>query len=95
MNLQYENNGYIPVLHIGKHLIDYTGGVRDDPSLSKKPRIARAPSCPIFFGSRSVDLLLGRPNRPPACPHNLPRQGHPRLRCRWHRNSAPDRPVRL
>ena len=40
INLQYQKNGYVPVVHIGEHLREYTAAVRDDPSLSKKPRIA-------------------------------------------------------
>lgn len=64
MNLQYQNNGYVPVVHIGKHLMDYTARVRDDPSLSKKPRIAlgaivpnllRKPKATISYS----DVLIG------------------------------------
>ena len=45
--------------------------------------------------TQSDDIVLGRPNRPPACPCRLPRQRHSCLRCRWHRNSALGRPVRF
>jgi hypothetical protein len=40
INLNYQHNGYVPVVHIGKHLTDYTTQVSADPSLSTKPCIA-------------------------------------------------------
>ena len=39
-NLQYQHNGYVPVVHIGNHLMQYTARVNTDKRLSKKPCIA-------------------------------------------------------
>jgi hypothetical protein len=40
VNLQYQHNGYVPVVHIGSHLMEYTARVKADASLSQKPWIA-------------------------------------------------------
>jgi queuine/archaeosine tRNA-ribosyltransferase len=40
VNLQYQRNGYVPVVHIGTHLEEYTARVRADRGLSRKPCIA-------------------------------------------------------
>jgi hypothetical protein len=40
VNLRYQHNGYVPVVHIGTHLEQYTACVNSDESLSKKPAIA-------------------------------------------------------
>src|SRR6266404_5712998 len=40
VNLQFQHNGYVPVVHIGTHLLDYTECVAADSRLSKKPWIA-------------------------------------------------------
>jgi tRNA-guanine family transglycosylase len=40
VNLKYQHNGYVPVVHIGDHLTDYTACVSADERLSKKPWIA-------------------------------------------------------
>jgi hypothetical protein len=40
VNLQYQHNGYVPVVHIGHHLMQYTARVTADERLSKKPWIA-------------------------------------------------------
>lgn len=40
INLQYQHNGYVPVVHIGTHLREYTARVSADASLSQKPWIA-------------------------------------------------------
>src|SRR5260370_41254298 len=40
INVNYQHNGYVPVVHIGKHLMDYTARVSADASLSQKPWIA-------------------------------------------------------
>ena len=40
VNLSYQHNGYVPVVHIGKHLMDYTAHVIADAKLSRKRRIA-------------------------------------------------------
>ncbi len=40
VNLQYQHNGYVPVVHIGSHLLEYTARVNADARLSQKPCIA-------------------------------------------------------
>jgi hypothetical protein len=40
VNLGYQRNGYVPVVHIGLHLTKYTARVSADRQLSKKPCIA-------------------------------------------------------
>lgn len=40
VNLKYQHNGYVPVVHIGAHLLQYTTRVNADPKLSLKPWIA-------------------------------------------------------
>jgi hypothetical protein len=40
VNERYQHNGYVPVVHIGSHLLEYTARVTADDSLSKKPKIA-------------------------------------------------------
>jgi queuine/archaeosine tRNA-ribosyltransferase len=40
VNERYQHNGYVPVVHIGNHLLKYTARVTADESLSKKERIA-------------------------------------------------------
>jgi 7-cyano-7-deazaguanine tRNA-ribosyltransferase len=40
VNLRYQHNGYIPVVHIGNHLSQYTARMCADKQLSKKPCIA-------------------------------------------------------
>lgn len=40
VNLKYQHNGYVPVVHIGNHLTDYTSRLSADEQLSKKPWIA-------------------------------------------------------
>ena len=40
MNEQYQHNGYVPVVHIGNHLKNYTEQMMACPKLSKKPSIA-------------------------------------------------------
>jgi hypothetical protein len=39
-NLQYWHDGYVPVVHIGRHLLQYTACVTADEQLSKKEWIA-------------------------------------------------------
>jgi len=39
-NLEYQHDGYVPVVHIGKHLRDYTKQVSQHEKLSEKPWIA-------------------------------------------------------
>jgi len=63
MNLRYHGNGYVPVVHIGKHLIDYTTRVRAHPDLSKKPSIALGAIVPNLLRKPKAmsysDVLLG------------------------------------
>lgn len=40
VNLKYQHNGYVPVVHIGNHLMQYTAGVKADTRLCRKPWIA-------------------------------------------------------
>lgn len=40
VNHQYQHNGYVPVVHIGSHLLKYTEQMLACPKLSKKPAIA-------------------------------------------------------
>ncbi|MEA2325345.1 MAG: hypothetical protein QOE68_304 [Thermoanaerobaculia bacterium] len=40
VNLQYQHNGYVPVVHIGSLLKEYTAAVSADENLSRKPWIA-------------------------------------------------------
>jgi 7-cyano-7-deazaguanine tRNA-ribosyltransferase len=40
VNLRYQHNGYVPVVHIGSYLLEYTTRVNADEKLSKKPWIA-------------------------------------------------------
>ena len=62
-NLQYQHNGYVPVVHIGKHLMDYTAQVGADKSLSKKPWIALGAIVPNLLRKPKAmpytDVLVG------------------------------------
>jgi 7-cyano-7-deazaguanine tRNA-ribosyltransferase len=40
MNLGYQHNGYVPVVHIGSHLLKFTDQVIANKKLTKKPAIA-------------------------------------------------------
>jgi 7-cyano-7-deazaguanine tRNA-ribosyltransferase len=40
VNLTYQHNGYVPVVHIGSHLLQYTDRIIADKNLSSKPWIA-------------------------------------------------------
>jgi hypothetical protein len=40
VNLQYQHNGYVPVVHIGKHIKQYTECIATDDQLSQKTCIA-------------------------------------------------------
>jgi hypothetical protein len=40
VNERYPHNGYVPVVHIGNHLREYTARIMADDRLSKKPQIA-------------------------------------------------------
>jgi 7-cyano-7-deazaguanine tRNA-ribosyltransferase len=40
MNLAYQHDGYIPVIHISRFLTEYTAAVKEQQDLSLKPTIA-------------------------------------------------------
>ena len=40
VNRKYQHNGYVPVVHIGKHIAEYTECITSDEKLSKKKCIA-------------------------------------------------------
>jgi hypothetical protein len=40
VNLAYQRDGYVPVIHIGRFLPDYIAKLRAHPKLSQKPRLA-------------------------------------------------------
>lgn len=40
VNLRYQHNGYVPVVHIGKHIKQYTQRIASDDRLSRKAYIA-------------------------------------------------------
>jgi 7-cyano-7-deazaguanine tRNA-ribosyltransferase len=40
VNVQYQQNGYVPVVHIGTHLLDYTDRLGADKKLARKPWLA-------------------------------------------------------
>lgn len=63
VNLRYQHNGYVPVIHIGSHLVEYTDCVQADESLSKKPRIALGAIVPNLLRKPKAipytDVLVG------------------------------------
>lgn len=63
INRDYQHNGYVPVVHIGKHLMDYTAQVNADENLSKKPWIALGAIVPnLLRRSKAIpykDVLTG------------------------------------
>src|SRR5262249_28001697 len=63
VNLQYQHNGYVPVIHIGNHLMQYTARVTADEHLSKKPWIALGAIVPNLLRKPKAipykDILLG------------------------------------
>jgi 7-cyano-7-deazaguanine tRNA-ribosyltransferase len=63
VNLQYQHNGYVPVVHIGSHLEQYTARVNADEGLSKKPWIALGAIVPnLLRKTRALpytDVLVG------------------------------------
>jgi hypothetical protein len=40
MNREYSHNGFVPVIHVGKHLPDYVRAIASDASLARKRRLA-------------------------------------------------------
>jgi hypothetical protein len=63
MNLCYQHNGYVPVVHIGTHLMDYTARVSADASLSQKREIALGAIVPNLLRKPKAmpytDVLIG------------------------------------
>jgi 7-cyano-7-deazaguanine tRNA-ribosyltransferase len=63
VNLHYHHNGYVPVVHIGKHLMQYTEQVTADERLSKKPWIALGAIVPNLLRKPKAipytDILAG------------------------------------
>ena len=63
INERYQHNGYVPVVHIGNHLTQYTARINADESLSKKPRIALGAIVPNLLRKPKAmsytDILLG------------------------------------
>ena len=45
VNLNYQHNGYVPVVHIGSHLLQYTERLNDDKKLSEKKSVALGAIC--------------------------------------------------
>ena len=62
-NARYQHNGYVPVVHIGSHLVKYTARVSAHGSLSKKPWIALGGIVPNLLrkpkAMRHTDVLKG------------------------------------
>jgi hypothetical protein len=63
VNLQYQHNGYVPVVHIGSHLMEYTAQVKADEGLSRKPWIALGAIVPNLLRKPKAmpykDVLVG------------------------------------
>jgi hypothetical protein len=63
VNLRYRHDGYVPVIHIGKHLEQYTKRVMAEESLSKKPCIALGAIVPNLLRRPNAmaytDILVG------------------------------------
>jgi 7-cyano-7-deazaguanine tRNA-ribosyltransferase len=63
VNLQYQHNGYVPVVHIGNHLMEYTARVKADTSLSRKHWIALGAIVPNLLRKPKAipytDVLVG------------------------------------
>jgi 7-cyano-7-deazaguanine tRNA-ribosyltransferase len=63
INLKYQHNGYVPVVHIGSHLEQYTAWVSKDTGLSKKPWIALGAIVPNLLRKPKAlpytDVLVG------------------------------------
>lgn len=62
-NERYQHNGYVPVVHIGNHLLQYTARIHADKRLSKKPRIALGAIVPNLLRKPKAmpytDILVG------------------------------------
>jgi hypothetical protein len=63
VNLQYQHNGYVPVVHIGSHLMEYTARVNADANLSQKRCIALGAIVPNLLRKPKAipytDVLVG------------------------------------
>jgi hypothetical protein len=63
VNERYPHDGYVPVVHLGSHLRQYTARINADEHLSKKPRIALGAIVPnLLRKSKAIpytDILVG------------------------------------
>jgi tRNA-guanine family transglycosylase len=63
VNQKYQHNGYVPVVHIGGHLSQYTARISADEHLSKKPWIALGGIVPNLLRKPKAipytDVLVG------------------------------------
>ncbi len=63
VNLHYQHNGYVPVVHIGSQLMEYTARVKADTSLSQKRCIALGAIVPNLLRKPKAipytDVLVG------------------------------------
>jgi 7-cyano-7-deazaguanine tRNA-ribosyltransferase len=63
VNLHYQHDGYVPVVHIGNHLMQYMAQVIADDRLSKKPWIALGAIVPNLLRKPKAmpytDILVG------------------------------------
>jgi hypothetical protein len=63
VNERYQHNGYVPVVHIGAHLLQYTARIIEDDQLSKKPWIALGAIVPNLLRKPNalpyIDVLKG------------------------------------
>ncbi len=63
INLHYQHDGYVPVVHIGDHLMQYTAQITANDRLSKKPWIALGAIVPNLLRKAKAlpyrDILVG------------------------------------
>jgi 7-cyano-7-deazaguanine tRNA-ribosyltransferase len=63
VNLRYQHDGYVPVVHIGNYLMQYTERVTADKNLSRKPCIALGAIVPNLLRKPNAmsyaDILFG------------------------------------
>jgi 7-cyano-7-deazaguanine tRNA-ribosyltransferase len=63
INERYQHNGYVPVVRIGNHLLQYTARIHADESLSQKPWIALGAIVPNLLRKHKAmpytDILRG------------------------------------
>ncbi len=63
VNLGYQHNGYVPVVHIGKHLLQFTKEISSNRKLARKPAIALGGIVPNLLRKQKAmsypDILQG------------------------------------